>query len=102
MIMEEEEEEKQTFTFHGFKNEETLLRYKECSSALESLYKGDFYACVAEGKSSYYLCAYCAKNCHKGHEDRKVSKGNFKCSCAENGHVCPRIVREYSGTEKCV
>ena len=102
MIMEEEEEEKQTFTFHGFKNEETLLRYKECSSALESLYKGDFYACVAEGKSSYYLCAYCAKNCHKGHEDRKVSKGNFKCSCAENGHVCPRIVREYSGAEKCV
>ena len=89
------------FTFSDFKKEEEILEHKDCSASIGPLYKDDFYACSFVGDSSYYLCTHCANVCHKGHGDRKVSKGNFKCSCAENGHNPPVNKNEFTGSEKC-
>ena len=83
------------FTFSDFKKEEEILEHKDCSASIGPLYKDDFYACSFVGDSSYYLCTHCANVCHKGHGDRKVSKGNFKCSCAENGHNPPVNKNEF-------
>ena len=84
--------------FDKFKDENEVLKYKECSSTLGSLYNKDFYAC-SSGEDSYYLCEYCALVCHKEHKDPKISKGNFICSCAKNGHKCKKA--ELNGNEEC-
>ena len=84
--------------FDKFKDENEVLKYKECSSTLGSLYNKDFYAC-SSGEDSYYLCEYCALVCHKEHKDPKISKRNFICSCAKNGHKCKKA--ELIGNEEC-
>ena len=99
--VKEEEKKKEKLYFDSYKKEDELLKYKDCSAAMGPLYKDDFYACSSVSNTSYYLCTFCALNCHKGHEDRKVSKGNFKCSCAEKNHECPKIDRTSSGSLKC-